>query len=661
MAAQNLDIQIAATDKTGAAFRSVKSSITDLNSSVSNVTGKIAGLTAVLATVGSAVQIKSLIDTADNMNKLSQKTGIAVSELSSLSNTADLAGVSNEQLGSALIKLNKSIAEASSGAKEQSEAFKNLGVNVKDANGNIRPTSDILGDVAGAFSGAADGATKTQYAMALFGKAGADLIPFLNQGKEGIKEFGATFGDDFAQNAEKFNDNITKLNQSFQSVLVNGVNPMLEGLNKLIVEFQEGTKYSGGFLDAIRNFGTINPFKTTAENLATVRDEIAENNNAIERYKKANSDTRSLEQYNTHLQNRLNYLKAIQRAEVAAAGSKDDQSAAESARLGLIQPSKKMLTALPKGAEGKSEAQKELEKIANAYQSISTEIEKLTYSEDQMLLSQFQRITNDEKAIQQYEELVAERRKILNLDAELEQAGKVADKLQEDALRKKKDLTEAGKQLFEKTRTPLEAFNIEMTRLDDLLQKGYISWDVYSRATLDALEDLDTFKEKGKDTFEELKDAINGWGNEFTNVLTSAVMTGKLSFSDLANSVIRDLIRMQIQSAITTPLVALGKDFLGIKTDGARAMGGPVTSGKSYLVGENGPEIFTPSGSGAITANNQIASGGVTVNQVINVATGVQQTVRAEIMTLMPQIAGAAKAAVADAKMRGGGYAAAMR
>jgi uncharacterized phage protein gp47/JayE len=48
--------------------------------------------------------------------------------------------------------------------------------------------------------------------------------------------------------------------------------------------------------------------------------------------------------------------------------------------------------------------------------------------------------------------------------------------------------------------------------------------------------------------------------------------------------------------------------------------------------------------------------GGVTVVQNINVSTGVQQTVRTEIKSLMPQIAEASKAAVADAKRRGGSY-----
>ena len=88
-------------------------------------------------------------------------------------------------------------------------------------------------------------------------------------------------------------------------------------------------------------------------------------------------------------------------------------------------------------------------------------------------------------------------------------------------------------------------------------------------------------------------------------------------------------------------------------------MGGPVTNGKSYIVGENGPELFTPQSNGTIIPNG--VSAGITVNQVINVTTGVSQTVRAEIMSLMPQIAGAAKAAVADAKLRGGSYAMALR
>ena len=62
-------------------------------------------------------------------------------------------------------------------------------------------------------------------------------------------------------------------------------------------------------------------------------------------------------------------------------------------------------------------------------------------------------------------------------------------------------------------------------------------------------------------------------------------------------------------------------------------------------------------GGGQITSNSKSGIGsGVTIVQNINVSTGVQQTVRAEIRQMMPQIANSAKAAVVDAKRRGGSY-----
>jgi len=88
-----------------------------------------------------------------------------------------------------------------------------------------------------------------------------------------------------------------------------------------------------------------------------------------------------------------------------------------------------------------------------------------------------------------------------------------------------------------------------------------------------------------------------------------------------------------------------------------RANGGPVSEGRSYLVGERGPEMFTPTmGGGHITPASQTNAGGVTIVQNINVSTGVQQTVRSEIRQMMPQIAQSAKGAVLDAKRRGGSY-----
>jgi phage-related minor tail protein len=148
----------------------------------------------------------------------------------------------------------------------------------------------------------------------------------------------------------------------------------------------------------------------------------------------------------------------------------------------------------------------------------------------------------------------------------------------------------------------------------------------------------------------------------------------------MAKSVIDSLIKMLIQKYIVDAAFGAITGFIGNTQRGVnssfgygaslggadpfntsnfapRAIGGSVQSGQPYMVGERGPEMFVPNSQGSIVPTNKMGGGGgVVVNQTINVTTGVQQTVRAEIATLMPQIANAAKGAVADAKMRGGNY-----
>ena len=151
--------------------------------------------------------------------------------------------------------------------------------------------------------------------------------------------------------------------------------------------------------------------------------------------------------------------------------------------------------------------------------------------------------------------------------------------------------------------------------------------------------------------------------NTFTQAFTDAV-TGAKSFADavkdMARSVINSLIKMLVQYYITKPLFDAITGFIGGVGGGGsapagRAVGGPVSAGRPYIVGENGPELFVPSAGGQVVPNGRMG-GGATVNQTINISTGVAQTVRAEVLNLMPQIAESAKAAVADSRMRGGGY-----
>ena len=125
------------------------------------------------------------------------------------------------------------------------------------------------------------------------------------------------------------------------------------------------------------------------------------------------------------------------------------------------------------------------------------------------------------------------------------------------------------------------------------------------------------------------------WSN-MSSAIESFVRTGKFSIKDFTRSVIQDMLVMQMKlqamtlirgllgsvfssgigiTAGDSPLSATGADIMG-----RRAAGGPVAGGSTYLVGEKGPELFMPSGSGTINPNNSLAGGGTTnvTNNYIN-------------------------------------------
>jgi hypothetical protein len=193
------------------------------------------------------------------------------------------------------------------------------------------------------------------------------------------------------------------------------------------------------------------------------------------------------------------------------------------------------------------------------------------------------------------------------------------------------------------------------------------STDKITEKTKTLAEALQELKETGEKVKEGLGEAAVRGVKSLEDALVDVTMgaaSAKDAFKNMAKSIIADLIRIQIQQSITKPLAAamgsgnflqtIGSAIFG----GARANGGSVSAGKSYLVGERGAEMFVPNSSGSIVPNNKLG-GGVVVNQTINLSAGVSQTVRAEVMGMLPQIQEASKSAVLDARRRGGSFASA--
>jgi hypothetical protein len=167
---------------------------------------------------------------------------------------------------------------------------------------------------------------------------------------------------------------------------------------------------------------------------------------------------------------------------------------------------------------------------------------------------------------------------------------------------------------------------------------------------------------------ETLEDTMMMVENSMEQAFMSMVdgtMSAKDAFKSMAADIIKELYRvLVVQKMVNAISGFVTSSFGGTPSmgGGGKASGGAVQAGQPYVTGEHGRELFVPSSAGRVLSVGQskaaVGGGGdqITVNQTINVSTGVQQTVRTEIKTLMPQIANAAKSAVADAKRRGGAY-----
>jgi hypothetical protein len=251
----NLEANIASfTRDMGRASQATEQAMGRINSTLDTVRGALIGLGAGATLGGMALMVKASIDAADNLRDMSQKTGVAVETLNGLGFAAGQAGGSLESIAAASGKLNKAVAEAAGGNKETSAAFKALGIDVLDASGHMKTADVVIAEVADQFEKYADGPEKSALALKLFGKAGADMIPLLNDGGAALREnvayakeySGAT--QELSDAADNFNDTLGKLHiqqQGFVNTITASVMPVLQAVADEMLGAAEGaSKFS---------------------------------------------------------------------------------------------------------------------------------------------------------------------------------------------------------------------------------------------------------------------------------------------------------------------------------------------------------------------------------------------------------------------------------
>ena len=239
--------------KLGNSMQGVQGKAKNLGMAVRGVGNAFKALFAAAAVAGFSAFVKGAIDSADAFGKLSTRTGIAADKLQAYANAGKLADVSQSDLETGLRTLARTQGEAADGVKTYSEAYAKLGLSVKKADGSLKPSDQLLGEIADKFADLPNGPEKAAIAMDIFGRSGSKLITLLNGGSEALERFNYETSENFAQNAEYFNDQISILQIQFDGFRKQLADALLPALNAILEVFSD-------LFDSGTDFGPL--FKT---------------------------------------------------------------------------------------------------------------------------------------------------------------------------------------------------------------------------------------------------------------------------------------------------------------------------------------------------------------------------------------------------------------
>jgi hypothetical protein len=204
-------------------------------------------------------------------------------------------------------------------------------------------------------------------------------------------------------------------------------------------------------------------------------------------------------------------------------------------------------------------------------------------------------------------------------------------------------------------------FADQQAKLDELLAAGIIpDQERYNTLLAAAKDQMNAAALEATALYDAMQGVQSSMENAFMSMV-DGTMTAKDAFRTMAADIIKELYRVLVVQQLVGSFESGGGGILGTVFGAlkGRASGGTVQAGQPYMTGESGRELFVPKTDGRILSPTQtmnISKGGgesVTVIQNNTFGNGVN---RAEINAMLPKLVEASKAAVLDAKRRGGSY-----
>lgn len=578
---------------------------------IGSLTTGLSGLSRGLGALGIGVSVaglvglgKSAVDLAGKLNDASAATTVAATTLDQYRQAGEQVGVYFETITGGLAKLNKAIAEAASGNQEAAKAFKDLGISVTNNDGTVRKTSDIFEEFAAKVKEAPNDAAIFEQGTKIMGRGFSTLLPLLEQGDKGMTQFRSKFTEEGIKELDDFGDMLGRTGEGLKGIAASITEAVVPALNVFFRDMGEGAKNIQTFIatnktfelgiDSIRiglvamgqtlNFVTLlaqgngleKSFAAATKRYKELTDNILKNNTfslpaaGVEQGSGTPAPTGIvIPKPNASLIDRREELAAEKQAKLEEERlARQRQLASEAER-----QAREQANALQRLAEEQArEAERQKNAVADFVSGSKAQQEALRFEIDLIGKSR----AEQEKLVLLRD--IDNNAKRLSADLSSENAAKIMAE------------AEATKNA---TVNLLDEFNKKRNDISTGIQEGFQDYmaDIEDRAT--AARDA-------------IGNALRGVEDAFVKLAT----TGKLSFKDLADSIISDMARIVVRQAIMAPLTG----FLGGLFSGG---GAGAAAGSSGVMSPSGFVNVTPNALGGVMTNrgpmplNRYAMGGI--------------------------------------------------
>ncbi len=210
-----------------------------LKSVAVGLAGVAAGVTAAIAGIGAGVL--KFAAASDDIVESAEKIGITAEQYQEFKYIGDQTGTSVEAIGKAFAKTTKFIGQAADGNKDALKTFKDLGVSVTDANGNLRDSQDVTFDLISALGAMENETQRDILAQQIFGKGFQELAPLINLGADGAKEMtdqiramGGVMSEDAVNAAADLHDKIGTLKAGVQGLGARLLSSFVPTISKVV-------------------------------------------------------------------------------------------------------------------------------------------------------------------------------------------------------------------------------------------------------------------------------------------------------------------------------------------------------------------------------------------------------------------------------------------